>query len=193
MLLLPILDAVASAINSTFPIINIPAQIVPLGQSAATNTAASTNIAGGTNILSDGVTLGAILTGAGTLFTYLKNHFDDAKQDKRTVALANAQLSMSDSLRQTDEGVKDNVTAVNALVMTLARNPDLSKLLTETQHAGALTSNSILDLIKDQKDGWDEDIKTYYINKKSSDDNFSNDSVLKKTATVAQQTTPTPA
>ena len=186
MLLLPFIEAITAATNGSLPIINIPAQIVPLGQTAAATVANSNG--GATNILTDGVTLSAILTGAGTVYTYIKNHFDDAKQDKRAEALANSQLDLSNSLKATDMGVHDNVSTVNALVLTLAKNPDLSKLLTETQQAGALTSASILELIKDQKDGWDEDIKNYYVNKK---DSFSNDTVIKKSDVVASQSTPT--
>lgn len=164
--------------NQTLPTINIPATLTPtLGSpsSTALDVGSITGIVG-------------IISAAGAA---LKNHLDDKKQDTRTNALADNNLNLTQSLKATDIGVKDNANATQTLVQTLAQHPDLNKLLTASQNG--VNSDSVLDLIKSQSDGWDKSIKEYYDNQLKTDNSFSKDPVINKTAAVDAQTVPTPS
>lgn len=178
----PILAAISNISNTALPTINIPATLTPvLGNSLPTTGSA----------LGDAGTVTGIVAIVGAAISAYKNHTDDKKQDQRTEALANAQLSTSDSLKLTDIGVKENVNALNQLVQTLAQHPELNKLLTSTQSTGSISSTSILDLIKSESQGWDQSIKDYYNNMNRQEGDYSNDKVINKAADVMKVTTPT--
>lgn len=177
-----IFDTLLQIANSSLPVINIPAIFTPIIGNAVTtgaNTFDPTSIAG-------------ILGLATAAFAYYKNRHDTNVTENRTVALSNAQLSLSDSLKATDTGVQQSAIAMNALVQKLAEHPDLNKLLTDTSVDG-LDNKCLLEYIKGQSEEWQKSIKEYYQNQPRVSGEYSKDPVVEQTADVLKQTTPTPS
>lgn len=177
----PIFASMTSNITNALPTINIPATLTPVFSNSLPSTGSP---------LADTATVTGIIAAIGSAVTAVKNHLDDKKQDQRTEALANAQLSTIDSLKLTDMGVKENVNALNQLVQTLAQHPELKTLLTTAQTNGTLSSASVLDLIKGEAQGWDQSIKDYYNNMNRQEGDYSSDKVINKTADVLKVTQP---
>jgi len=172
--LAPLLQVATDAVNSTLPVINIPATLTPIFQPPAQAVADNLNPLSAAGI-------------AGILWS-LYNTWQNNKNTGRANAIANSQLAMSESLKATDGGVRDLAMVTSATVTQLAQNPDnLTLLATQVPE---LKGQTPLDASKKQAEGWDKDMKAYYQDTTPQPSEFNKDPVLAKTAAVTKLSTP---
>jgi hypothetical protein len=170
--------------GSSLPIINIPATLTPiLGQAPPAVASVTANPIFDT----------ATLIGIGTaIYAGIKTHLSAKTADTRTSALASNDEKTVNSLKSSDLGAASDAIGVNALVMKLCENPDLSKILNQPTDANhGLQGKSVVEFLKDQSDGWEKSNKEYYSNAGPTDGDMSKDPVLRKIANVSKMTTPT--
>lgn len=175
--LLPILQVAADNVTQSLQGISIPATITPQWQVPPTPTAQAVG--------ADPLGVVGLISLAISSF----NTWQNKNTNKQTNALANTQLDIVNSQKQTDMGVRDLSMGVNAGFQKLAQNDVNASLLNST--AGELKGATVLEWIKNQKEGWDSDIRAYYQDTMPKPGEFSKDPVIAKTQAVKKMTEPT--
>lgn len=164
--MIPLLILTAMAVINTTANLQVPLSVHVTGADQPTTTSASSTP------IFDAATISTIVgLGSAVAYRWKKSDKHETKFNDRTTTSAQTVMQTAESLKQTDVGIADTLTALNkAIALIPGVPPEATKL------------------IQSQLESWQKDNQAYYNNSPAKPTDLSSDPVVKKLGEVQKIT-----